>query len=147
MKVKLLSENAKLPTRGTDGAVGYDLYAAEDVFIPVNSTGKIRTDISLEVPYGHVAKIEDRSGMAAKGLRTGAGVVDPDFRGNIGVIIHNINHQNDRNSYLNQRGYKISKGDRIAQILIYKVELPELQQVDTLTPTARNEGAFSSTGR
>ena len=147
MKVKLLSSDAKVPTRGTDGAIGYDLYAAESVFIPIGSTGKVKTDISLEIPMGQIGKIEDRSGMAIKGLRTGAGVCDPDFRGNIGVVLHNLNNDGDRDSLLMQKGYKVSKGDRVAQIIFYKVELPKLEQVESLSDTVRDQGAFNSTGR
>src|ERR1035437_2753504 len=97
MKVKLLHEKAQLPKRSSENAAGLDLYACEDVFIPVGETRLIPLGIAIKLQgrYGVIPylKIEDRSGMAVKGLRTGAGVVDYDYRGEIKVVMHNLNNQ------------------------------------------------------
>ena len=81
VQVFLRDENAIPPTRNKHTDAGLDLYAAEDRFIELGSTAVIKTSISVNVPEGYVGKIEDRSGLASKGLRTGAGVVDCGYTG------------------------------------------------------------------
>ena len=90
LKVKLLSKNAVLPTRNLKTDAGIDLYASEDVFIPQGTTKVVKTDVAIQVPEGMVGKIEDRSSLASKGLRTGGGVVDCGYAGEVKVVIHNL---------------------------------------------------------
>jgi deoxyuridine 5'-triphosphate nucleotidohydrolase len=155
MKVKLLHPNAKLPTRADQGSNGYDLYACEDVFIPMGETKIIPTGISIDLrDYNQshlipVFKIEDRSSMAIKGLRTGAGVIDYSFSGEIKVVIHNLNCQRDVLStiYGGDEGYKIKAGDKIAQGLIYYTFITDVIEVNDVTTTERGSSGFWSSGR
>ena len=94
MKIKLLSDLATIPTRGSEDAAGYDLYAAisETTVIPAHRTVKIPTDIAMEIPTGFAGLIMARSGLATKeSLRPAncVGLIDSDYRGNVIVALHN----------------------------------------------------------
>ena len=130
MEVVLLSENATLPTRGTPGSVGYDLYSAMDEYLPSNGVRKIATDISIKVPAGTYGRVAPRSSLAVKHISVGAGVVDPDYRGHVQVVLYN--HSTEQ--------YKINKGDRIAQLILEKVAVVEVIKVDSLDETQRKGG-------
>lgn len=155
MKIKLLTPTAKVPTRAYNSN-GYDLYADEDVFIQVGETRMISTGISIELPnlitmkQAQVFKIEDRSSLAAKGLRTGAGVVDFDYRGEIKIVMHNFSNTSAAYSGpfpdWQRKGFQIKKGDKIAQGLIYYTILPEIELVGELSETERNSSGFGSSG-
>jgi dUTP pyrophosphatase len=146
LKVKKLNENGKLPLRSNSTDAGLDLFASESVFIPHGSTAIVPTGISIETPSGYVSKIEDRSSMAAKGLRTGAGVVDSGYTGEIKVVIHNFSNKDGSMSM--NRGYVVNKGDKIAQLLIYKVETPTTVEVQELGQSDRGfKGFGQSSGR
>lgn len=154
MKVKLLNENAKLPTRADLGSNGYDLYASEDVFIPVGETVAIPTGISIELDWEYFAagmpvfKIEDRSSMALKGLRTGGGVVDFSYRGEVKIVMHNLNNESACRSviYGGTSGYQIKKGDKVAQGLLYYTLNSKVEQIDGLSESERGDGGFGSSG-
>lgn len=145
LDVRLLTETAKVPTRNLSTDAGLDLYADQDVLVPAGGTAKISTGIAVNIPKGYVGKIEDRSSMASKGLRTGAGVVDTGFQGNLSVVIHNLNNFND--SKFGMRGYHIKKGDKIAQIVIYQVALPVVNVVNDFPKSERSDKGFGSSGR
>lgn len=82
---------AKLPTRGSASAAGYDLYASENVTLPRGGRKVIATGISLAIPEGHYGRVAPRSGLASKhGIDTGAGVIDEDYRGLLGVLLFNF---------------------------------------------------------
>ena len=161
MKVKLLNEHAKLPTRSKTSDAGYDLYAAEEMFIPVGSTRKIKLGIAIELPsitlYPNVVafpflKVEDRSSMASKGLRTGGGVVDFGYRGELQVCIHNINNTEEfGDSFWDDiappKGYRVKKGDKIAQGIISLAFSSDPVAVEELSETDRGAGGFGSSGR
>lgn len=137
--IKLLSDKAKIPTRGSDYAAGYDLYAAESITIPPHSTRKVSTDIAIELPDGTFGGIFPRSGLATKrGLRCAncVGVIDEDYRGCIIVALYN-------DSDIPQL---VEEGDRIAQIIAIPYLTMEFKSVDTLPPSIRGEGGFGSTG-
>ena len=122
---------------GSKLAAGYDLKSAYDYIIP--GMGKIiaKTDISIRVPDGTYGRVAPRSGLAAKNhIDIGAGVVDQDYTGNIGVVM--FNHA--------QEDFEVKKGDRIAQFICEKIEYPELEEVASLSSTERGEGGFGSTG-
>ncbi|KAG1169264.1 hypothetical protein G6F70_008487 [Rhizopus microsporus] len=129
--VKRLSEYAKLPTRGSAHAAGYDLYCAHDTVIPAQGKSIVATDISIAIPEGHYGRVAPRSGLASKHhLDTGAGVIDADYRGPVGVLLFNF----------------IKRGDRIAQLVIEKISTPEVVEVDSLEESERGAGGFGSTG-
>lgn len=89
--VKKLSEFAQLPTRGSEGAAGYDLFAAHDTIIPAKGKALVPTDLSIALPEGTYGRVAPRSGLAVKHfLDVGAGVVDRDYRGPLGVVLFNF---------------------------------------------------------
>ena len=141
INIKLLNENAKVPTRGSEYAAGYDLYAATDYDIEIapHSTVKIGTGISVELPNGIFGAIFARSGLATKkGLRPAncVGVCDSDYRGEYIVPMHN-----DTDEVMT-----IASGERIAQLIVMPFVGIEFNIVDELTETKRGDGGFGSTG-
>ena len=145
MKIKVLKTNrdAVLPTRGSNGAAGYDLYAnieQGEIQIKPRQTVKIKTGIAMEIPEGYGGFVYARSGLASKkGLRPAncVGVIDSDYRGEIIVALHN-------DSEFEQT---IINGDRIAQIVVKPFLDCEFIEVDTLSDTTRGLGGFGSTGK
>lgn len=129
---------AILPTRANSTDAGLDLYSLDNVYIPYNSTAKIRTGIGINIPPGHVGKIEDRSSLAAKSLRTGGGVIDAGYAGEVQVILHNVSNNVDRT---------INVGDKIAQLLIYRVDTTAVMETQNIWTSDRGQGGFGSTGR
>jgi len=139
-----LSEFATIPTRGSIDSAGYDLYAAYDAVIPVGHRKLIKTDIQIAVPSGCYARIAPRSGLAFKhGIDVGAGVVDADYRGNVQVLLFNLDFMNQAE----KPEFHVKKGDRIAQLVIEKIAMLELKECETLTVTDRGAGGFGSTGK
>lgn len=143
VRVKRLNENAKLPTYATDGSACFDLYACEDVTLPVLSTKKVPLGLAFEVPKGHVMLLFPRS---STGLNTplrmsnSVGVIDSDYRGEVCCLYDN---EGVNSSYIDHR---IRKGDRIAQGMIIPVEQVSFLEVDGLSETERGNGGFGSTG-
>ena len=143
LKIKKVRENAKLPTRATSGSAGMDLYACIDEPITLKKGDKaiIPTGIAIGLDDPHYAAfIYARSGLAIKhgiGLLNSVGVIDSDYRGEIcvGVI-----KQTDPE-------YTIEPFERIAQLVIEPVELPEIVEVQDLDNTDRGAGGFGSTGK
>ena len=91
VELKLLSEAAKTPTKGTNQAAGYDLYAAQNAEIDPLKRALIKTNISIAIPKGYYGRIAPRSGLAYKnGIDVMAGVIDSDYRGDVGVILYNL---------------------------------------------------------
>ena len=114
-----------------------DFYADEEPIIPPQERKIISTGIALAIPSGYVGLVWDKSGIAAKhGLKTMGGVVDSGYRGEIKIIVHN----------LSEEPYLVTKGTKIAQLLIQPVEQRTIVEVDTLDETTRGEGGFGSTG-
>jgi len=137
LKVQLLSKSATLPVRATTNSAGYDLFSAIDYVISHWNKGLIPTDIAIAIPEGHYGRIAPRSGLAYKNsIHTMAGVIDADYRGNIGVILFN----------LSDNAFKVNKGDRIAQLILEKISTPEIVVVTNLDDTERGVGGFGSTG-
>ena len=139
MNIKLLSENAKIPTKGSEQAAGWDLYAAEDALIEPGQTTMVSTEIAIEIPFGNFGGIFARSGLATKqGLRPAncVGVVDSDYRGPVKVALHNDSNETR----------VISQGERIAQLVIIPYLPVIINVVDELKDTDRGEGGFGSTG-
>ncbi|KAK9241351.1 dUTPase-like protein [Lipomyces kononenkoae] len=137
LQVKLLSDKAKVPTRGSALAAGYDIYGVEDYLIKAQDRGVIETDIAVAVPAGYYGRIAPRSGLATKhGLQTGAGVVDADYRGPLKILL--FNHSN--------KDFQVHAGDRLAQMVIEKIITPEVVAVAELDETERGSNGFGSTG-
>ena len=142
INIKKLNPNAILPTRGSEQAAGYDLYACidEPITIPPHSTVKVGTGLSIELPDNYFGAIFARSGLATKkGLRPSncVGVCDSDYRGEYIVALHN-----DSNI-----GVIINPEERIAQLVVMPYLPVEFNEVDSLTDTERGDGGFGSTDK
>ena len=136
LQVVKLSENATPPTRGSPLAAGYDLYSAEDTSVPARGKTLVKTDLQIRVPRGTYGRVAPRSSLAWKShIDIGAGVVDEDYRGNVGVVM--FNHGDTE--------FVVKKGDRIAQLVCEKIAYPKLEILKTLDNTERGEGGFGST--
>lgn len=141
INVNFLNELAKLPTRGSEYAAGYDLYAATDSIIDIapHSTVKIGTGLAIELPIGTFGGVYARSGLATKkGLRPAncVGVVDSDYRGEVVVALHN-----DTDEMMS-----IEPQERIAQLIIQPFLAVQLDNVDNLSTTVRGKDGFGSSG-
>ena len=142
IRVKKVRENAILPTYGSDGAAGADLYACleDEIVIAPGQSAFVPTGLSMEIPVGCAGLIYARSGLACKrGLAPAnkVGVVDSDYRGEFMVVLHN--HGTEVQT--------VAHGERIAQLVITPVFTPAFCEVDSLTDTQRAAGGFGSTGK
>lgn len=136
--IKKLSSTAKLPTRGSAFAAGYDLYASQPTTIPARGKALVETDISIAVPAGTYGRIAPRSGLASKHfIDTGAGVIDADYRGPVKVLL--FNH--------NEADFAVAEGDRVAQLIVERIYTPEVVEVQELEESVRGAGGFGSTGK
>lgn len=138
LKVKLLSKDAKMPTRGTNGSSGLDVYSPIDFDILPRSDKLIPLDLSFDIPFGWDLSVMNKSGISTKNhLDKGAELIDSDYTGN--CHIHLFNHS-DTIVHFN-------KGDKIAQLVMREVWMGELEEVKELNKiTERGEGGFGSTG-
>ena len=137
LKVKKHSATATLPERKSTLAAGYDLCSDEEVTIPPGQRKTLETNISVEVPPGHYGRIAPRSGLAVKqGINVMAGVIDADYRGEIGVILAN----------LGQETFVVERGMRIAQMVVAPVSQVSWNAVEALDDSERGAGGFGSTG-
>ncbi len=138
IQIKKLSDQAKIPTQGSKYAAGYDLYAAEEVLVNTMGRKLVKTNISISIPEGYYGRIAPRSGLAYKnGIDVLAGVIDSDYRGDIGVILFNSDHNLD---------FQVNVGDRIAQIIIEKYHSVNWDTVENLEASVRSEKGFGSSG-
>ena len=137
LRVKKLSEFAVLPVRGSAGAAGYDLAAASAGVVPARGRGLVATDLAVALPPGVYGRVAPRSGLAVKaGLDVGAGVIDADYRGPLGIVL--FNHGDADWAY--------ARGDRVAQLILERIEHADVVCVDDLDDTARGAAGFGSTG-
>ncbi|VAI26564.1 unnamed protein product [Triticum turgidum subsp. durum] len=137
LKVKRLSANAVLPSRGSALAAGYDLSSAVEAVVPARGKALVATDLSVAVPEGTYARVAPRSGLAWRhSIDVGAGVVDADYRGPVGVVL--FNHSD--------ADFAVKPGDRVAQLVVERIATPDVAEVDDLDATVRGEGGFGSTG-
>jgi len=140
IQIKRLRDTAVIPTRGSEKAAGYDLYATANYDIAPHSTVKVGTGISIALPDNSFGAIFARSGLATKkGLRPAncVGVCDSDYRGEYIVPLHN-----DTDEMMS-----IEAGERIAQLIVMPFIPVEFEEVDELDETERGAGGFGSTGK
>lgn len=136
-RVKKLNAKSKIPVRAHSTDAGMDLYSTINETIPPGSRRVIPTGVACAVPEGWSLILKDKSGLASNnGLHVMAGVVDSEYRGEIGVVIVN----------LSQERVDIAEGQKIAQGLLIPVGLFDIVEVPSLEATVRNEGGFGSTG-
>lgn len=135
--VKRIKDNAVVPVRKSPLAAGYDLSSCEAKVIPSGGTVLVKTGLEIACPEGTYGRVAPRSGLAYKhSIDVGAGVVDADYRGEVGVILFNFG----------KKDFEIKEGDRIAQLVLEKIALAEVAEVQELDETVRGEGGFGSTG-
>ena len=137
MQFVKLTANAFTPTRKTAQAAGYDLYSAYACTVPAGGKEVVKTDIKIALPDGCYGRIAPRSSLAVDHfVDVGAGVVDRDYRGDVKVVLFNFGKED----------YRVERGDRIAQLIVEKICMPDLVEVSELDETGRGEGGFGSTG-
>lgn len=132
-------EELELPSYQTAGAAGMDVRAAEDCTLKAGETKLVATGFSMAIPNGMEAQLRPRSGLALKHgitLLNSPATIDADYRGEVKVILTNLGRED----------FEVSRGDRIAQIIIARVERVELQIVEELDETLRGSGGFGHTG-
>lgn len=137
IRVKKLHPDAIVPAFAHPGDAGMDLYSVEDIVIQPGERRSVPTGIAIALPDGYVSLVWDKSGVSHKfGMKTLGGVLDSGYRGE--YLIGLVN--------LGQEPFEIKKGQKVAQLLIQKVEHPEIEVVDELDETSRGTGGFGSTG-
>lgn len=136
LKVQKLGPDARMP-RLSPGSVGYDLFSTEDCFLKPLERQLVSTQIAIQIPSGCYGRIAPRSGLAMKqGIDIMAGVIDPDYTGEIKVLVVNLS---DESQLLEQ-------GSRIAQLILERCTITELEKVSKLDTTERGEKGFGSSG-
>jgi dUTP pyrophosphatase len=139
--VQRLDPNVPLPARAHAGDAGLDLHAADDVSLKPGERASVPTGIAVAIPDGYAGFVVPRSGLAAKhgvGVVNAPGLIDSGYRGEIRVLLVNM----DQNEAVD-----LHRGDRIAQLVIQRIEEATLREVDALPKSARGDGGFGSTGR
>lgn len=137
VKFKLLHPDAVIPEYKTRGAVGADIVAIEDIVVQPEAVVCVRTGFAMQLPDNYEAQVRTRSGMSIKGVvvANSPGTIDPDFTGEVMVIVRN-----------HGKLFVIHKGDRIAQLVVTRVQQARFKEVYELDETARGRGGFGSTG-
>jgi dUTP pyrophosphatase len=140
LRVRRLDPRARLPTRAYPGDAGLDLYALDDGVLAPGERASIRTGVAVEIPDGQAGLVLPRSGLAAKhgiALVNAPGLIDAGYRGEIIVLLLNT----DRSVC-----FELAAGDRIAQLVLVRVETPEVVEVEELALSERGAGGFGSSG-
>ena len=135
--IKKIDESAKLPTRAHHNDAGIDLYACGEYVVNPHQTITISLGIAMEIEEGYVGLIWDKSSLGSKGIKTLGGVIDASYRGEVKVMVHN----------LEEEAYTFEHGHKVAQILIQKVEFPDIIETQEFSESTRGEGSFGSTGK
>ena len=140
LQVRRLDERAQLPSRAYPGDAGLDLYALDDGMLGPGERASIRTGIAVEIPDGQAGLVLPRSGLAARhgiAIVNAPGLIDSGYRGEIRVLLLNT----DRAA-----SFAFSSGERIAQLVLVRIETPEVVEVDELATSERGAGGFGSSG-
>lgn len=132
----LIDESARKPCKGTKESVGFDVYSPIDITLGAKQVSKIPLRLKLVLPPWLWVQILDRSSMGKNGLTVFGGVIDPDYSGEISVMIYNTNDYE----------YHVSKGDRVAQMVFHYAITPNMINQE-IVYKVRNEGGFGSTGK
>lgn len=143
LKVKKLDKDAVIPTYGTAGAAAFDISSLEEVTILPGATVKVRTGLSFEIPEGYELEIRPRSGLSFNSkirLSNSPGTIDSDYRGEVHFILDNL-----MTKFPNP--YTVTKGQRLGQGIIRKVDQVEFEEVKELSSTERGEKGIGSTGK
>jgi dUTP pyrophosphatase len=134
----LVGAGGALPEYGSESAAGADLRASEALVIPPGGRAAVPTALRLQIPPGHAGLVWPRSGLAVRhGIDTLAGVIDCDYRGEVRVVL--VNH--------GEQPFAIAAGDRVAQLLVQRIERARFVVVRSVEDTDRGQAGFGSTGR
>ncbi len=142
LKIKRLAADVELPRRETPGSAGFDLRAHIEapLTVPPGEWAMVPTGLAMEIPQGFAGMVFSRSGLGTKSnmvVAQGVGVIDSDYRGEVKVPLRNMGKE----------PCTLAPGQRIAQLVLLPVGLPQVQEVGELTGTQRGEGGFGSTGK
>lgn len=140
LEFRRLSKTARVPVRAHEGDAGIDLHADEAAHIDPGERASLGTGIAVAIPDGHAGLVVPRSGLAAEHgitLVNTPGLIDAGYRGELRVLLLNTDRE---------KSFRVSPGDRIAQLVLVRVEAPEPAEVGELSETVRGEGGFGSTG-
>jgi dUTP pyrophosphatase len=140
LRIARLDERARIPTRAHDGDAGLDLYALDDALLAPGARASVPTGIAVEIPPGQAGLVLPRSGLAARhgiSVVNAPGLIDSGYRGEVRVLLLNT----DRD-----QPFQVSAGDRIAQLVLVRVELLTPLEVDALSDSERGAGGFGSSG-
>jgi dUTP pyrophosphatase len=137
IRFKKLHPEATMPVRKTEHAAGYDVTTIGRIFLGPQETTILPTGLAVEIPEGYHIKVSARSSMAARGLITLHGIIDSDYRGEVGVVITNAS----------QETIPIKEGERIGQFILEKNIDVEFEESEELNDTDRGAGGFGSTGK
>lgn len=167
VKVKKLHDAAKIPKYARNGDAGFDLVAVEDTVVYPSQTGLVRTGLAFEIPAGYEIQVRPRSGVSAKTrlrVSNAPGTIDSGFRGEVKVIIDNLNPMvteiedfkpeiklitgwsTEMDESYPKGAYLVRKGDRIAQGVLAQVPVAQFEVVDELNESERGQGGFGSSG-
>jgi len=136
IQVMKMAAKATLPSKGSRFSAGHDLYALKEILIPARGQSLVGTGIAIGIPQETYARIAPRSGLAYKeSIGIGGGVIDADYTGEVKVIM--MNH--------GKKSYQVQEGDRIAQMIIEKIDTSDMMEVDNLQITDRGNKGFGST--
>ncbi|MEN9852237.1 MAG: hypothetical protein RI996_180 [Candidatus Parcubacteria bacterium] len=135
-KIKKLYPDTKVPERAHSSDAGLDVFAYEDTLVPRGEQVAVQTGFCATLPKGYVALVWDKSSIASKGIKTLGGVIDAGYTGEYKILVRN----------LSDADFTFAKGQKVAQLLIQKVEFLPVEEVLELGETSRGEGAFGSTG-
>jgi dUTP pyrophosphatase len=141
LKVKLLRPSAKAPVRATPGSTGLDLYACIEApgYVDIGpDVTLVPTGVAFEAPVGWDVQVRPRSGLGRHGVSIVYGTIDPDYRGEIFVSMH---------TFGTKQSYRVHDGDRIAQVVIARALMSDVEVVEALSDSTRGAGGHGSTGR
>jgi dUTP pyrophosphatase len=141
LRVRLLEDGARVPSRAHEGDAGLDLHASESARLAPGERASVATGIAVEIPPGHAGLVLPRSGLAARhgvALVNSPGLIDSGYRGEVRVLLLNTDRQ---------RSFAIEPGDRIAQLVVTPIAVAAPIEVTTLAASSRGDGGFGSSGR
>ena len=141
LRVRRLQPEACLPTRAYAGDAGLDLYAGETRTLEPGERASVSTGIAIEIPDGQAGLVLPRSGLAARhgiALVNAPGLIDAGYRGEVRVLLLNTDRRD---------AFTITQGERIAQLILVRIELPEIAEVQELALSERGVGGFGSSGQ
>ena len=140
LRFRRLSDSARPPARAHDSDAGYDLYADEPARLDPGERTSVGTGIAVAIPDRHAGLVLPRSGLAARhgiSVVNAPGLIDSGYRGELRVLLLNTDREH---------AFEVTPGDRIAQLVLVRVESPTLEEADALDQTGRGAGGFGSTG-